>query len=233
MPDRSLSLPGWAVCAMLREVEAPGSGKSQHRVRLEPYDPPYSKRHSTRPIPAGVSRFLSGGVWSPDFLVPFAVGDRIWVRETWNIAFVGELAPGERIERPRAECDKANHGFATACADGVVYGATGAQHHPELGKALWRSSATMPRWASRLTLVVTDVRVQRVQDISEEDARAEGCRGFVSRDGEDGLSPQEEYRPIWEGQNGPDAWVRNDWVVAITFRPHARNIDAMEADNAD
>ncbi len=104
----------------------------------------------------------------------------------------------------------------------------------------WRSSTTMPRWASRLTLVVTDVRVQRVQDISEEDARAEGFPTGECICGGKGaglcacaaISLRDHMEEDWAAKYGPDAWARNDWVVASTFRPTARNID-MEADNAD
>ncbi|GHE88567.1 phage-like protein [Aliiroseovarius zhejiangensis] len=93
-----------------------------------------------------------------------------------------------------------------------------------------RPSIHMPRWASRLTLVVDDVRVQRLQDISEADAIAEGCPGFVSHDGEYGEPPREDFHDLWNSINGPDAWDANPWVFALTFTPHNTNIDQMEQD---
>lgn len=217
MADRPLILPGWAVRAVLREIEAPGSGKSQHQVVLKNLTRDrdgvwwrlgtkysgvlFAHDNDVRANAAKWSRYL-----------PSATGDRLWVRETWADLTLDPL------------CDIARSGMSDA-----AYRATDDDEMTIPPK--WRSSATMPRWASRLTLLVTAVRVQRVQDITEDDARAEGCKGFVSRDGEDGLSPQEEYRDRWADQHGPDAWARNDWVLALTFRPIPRNID-MEASNA-
>lgn len=97
-------------------------------------------------------------------------------------------------------------------------------------------SIHMPRWASRLTLLVTDVRVERLQDISEEDAVAEGlkpetCAG--QRMWDPGpphghfAHPQVAYRVIWEDIHGPGSWDANPWIVAVTFSVHARNIDQL------
>jgi hypothetical protein len=88
----------------------------------------------------------------------------------------------------------------------------------------------MPRWASRLTLIVTDVRVQRLQDISEEDARAEGI--FTPEIGYVNLgkkAPVIQYAMLWNSLHGPDAWDANPWVSAITFTVHHGNIDQMRA----
>src|SRR5690606_6141569 len=95
----------------------------------------------------------------------------------------------------------------------------GAQEHPAHGKARWRSPIHMPRWASRLTLTVTNVRVQRVAEISSADAIAEGCAvhansATIDCDTPD---PRDEFRALWNGIHGPDAWDRNPWVAAISF----------------
>lgn len=83
-------------------------------------------------------------------------------------------------------------------------------------------SIHMPRWASRITLRITDVRVERLQDISEADALAEGSREWAAeqdtpvRDipaGETRLI----YRQLWESINGKGAWDANPWVWALTF----------------
>jgi hypothetical protein len=99
----------------------------------------------------------------------------------------------------------------------------------------------MPRWASRLTLIVTGVKVERLQAISNEDAIHEG---IVEDDGDvpgifycpggakygvkrHGASPSEAFRYLWEAINGPEAWGENPWVVAVTFTVHQCNIDSM------
>lgn len=87
----------------------------------------------------------------------------------------------------------------------------------------WRPSIHMPRWASRLTLAITEVRVERLQDISEADAEAEGVQipalvpilgaFWSSRDG---------YARLWESINGKGSWAANPWVWAVTFEVQAR-----------
>ena len=111
------------------------------------------------------------------------------------------------------------------------------------GGIRWRPSIHMPRWASRLTLVVTDVRVQRVREISEADAQAEGAKAGDWPDRPDCNCNDDDcmacgqypalhtpaFRHIWNTIHGPDAWARNDWVAALTFTVHRCNIDHMEA----
>lgn len=163
-----------------------------------------------------------------------APGDRLWVREAWNITHRQHLAPGEDIERSAEDCVAANGGFACACADGVVYQATAAQSHPEYGKALWRPSTHMPRWASRLTLIVEDVRVQRVQEISEADAEAEGVDPILVPPDGGGIPHVEGFRETWDslnaGRSSGCSWSDNPWVVALTFRAIKKNIDEVKAD---
>lgn len=148
-------------------------------------------------------------------------GDRLWARESITFNF---------------EAD--NH-YWSADNKGV-----GNELHrrlrPITAKGVRRFSATsrtlpsihMPRWASRLTLYVTDVRVERVQEISEEDARAEGSEtvgGQVSRDPPewDWITAKENFAILWDEINGKGAWDRNDWVVAVTFTPRLGNIDSL------
>jgi len=80
----------------------------------------------------------------------------------------------------------------------------------------------MPRWASRITLELTGVRVERLQSISHEDAWDEGIRP-----GADGLyscpnasfaeTPVDAYRQLWEHLNGPKTWAENPWVWVLCF----------------
>lgn len=147
-----------------------------------------------------------------------ATGDRLWVREAFITGF------------------NLDDEYASPVGDKKAwYRATDANltwYDPDTESTLdnppWRPSIHMPRWASRLTLTVTDVRVERLQDISEADAVAEGCKGFVSRDGEDGLSPREEYRDLWDSINAKRApWDSNPWVMVLTFSVYRQNIDQM------
>ena len=63
----------------------------------------------------------------------------------------------------------------------------------------------MPRWASRILLRVVSVKLERVQDITEEDARKEGVLN------------KDEFQKLWEKIHKPGAWARNDWVWAVEF----------------
>jgi hypothetical protein len=75
----------------------------------------------------------------------------------------------------------------------------------------------MPRWASRLTLTVTGVKVERLAEISEEDAMAEGMTG---------ATPTSQFADLWRALHGPDAWAANPWVCVVSFTVEKRNIDA-------
>jgi hypothetical protein len=88
----------------------------------------------------------------------------------------------------------------------------------------WRPSIHMPRWASRLTLIVTDVRVQRLNDIIRGDAMAEGCPFANMADGPD---PRDWYADLWNSLHGAGAWDANPWVVAISFTVQRGNIDQI------
>lgn len=171
-----------------------------------------------------------------------AVGDRLYVRESWNWTFIKDLAPGESVGRTLDECCEANGGFACPVGDGIVYAATNAHEHPEFGKARWKPSIHMPRYASRITLTVTDVRVERLQDISEANALAEGIVPVEHRPGgtvrysgvgaKFGLSQHTAklaYAHLWDTINGEDAWAANPWVAAYIFTVQMGNIDQLRA----
>lgn len=98
----------------------------------------------------------------------------------------------------------------------------------------WRPSIHMPRWASRLTLIVTDVRVQRLQEISAQDTVAEGVqcatceamrRSACNQRG--CFSSCVAFRALWNSLYGPEAWDDNPWVVATTFTAHHCNVDQL------
>ncbi len=168
-----------------------------------------------------------GGHMSP-LAVRFRKGDRLYVREA-----IGR--------RPASFLGiKAKNGVESAhyiADDEEVVNADGFNICP-----WWKSKGAipgihMPRWASRLTLTVTDVRVQRLQEISEADAVAEGWphdrANLIGR--RDVLKSSSEIRPrywyagLWELINGTGSWDANPWIVALTFTVEKRNIDAARA----
>lgn len=145
----------------------------------------------------------------------YAPGDRLWVREAWAAgACAGDMPPNHLAPR-----------FWRVENGGLWYRAGGEPAHPITPRGKWRSPIHMPRWASRLTLTVTEVRVTRLQEISEEDARAEGVRGNAGGPwGCEGLI--EDFADLWESIHGPGAWEANPWVAAISFTVMRGNIDA-------
>ena len=80
---------------------------------------------------------------------------------------------------------------------------------------------------------MTNVRVQRLHDISEADAIAEGCHVYArsATIDCDTPDPRQEYRRLWNSLHGPDAWDANPWVAVLTFETHHQNIDQMEPTN--
>lgn len=144
-----------------------------------------------------------------------APGDRLWVRETW--ACFDERAMLHR--RP----------------DAIHYAASTSPQGDEIRKEFgvrWRPSIHMPRWACRITLEVISTSVERLQEISEADAVAEGIERTVTGEGwrrydadtgqeAAGLhpcaDPVSSYRSLWDSINGPDSWDANPWVWVLEF----------------
>ncbi|EPV7649003.1 hypothetical protein UXP11_14970 [Enterobacter hormaechei] len=147
------------------------------------------------------------------YTCPFgAVGDRIWVRE----AFQGPLVSEELLEEYRAYPEKfENPEYCEYAADGGP-----RPEYCDLDDNLrhgWRPSIHMPRWASRLTLEITSVRVERLRDLSEDDAKSEGITPPSG-----GVLPGWEYRinfrELWMSIYGSDNWEANPWVWVIEFK---------------
>ena len=150
--------------------------------------------------------------------LPYAVGDRLWVRESFITGFDIDDEFGRPVGDRKVWYRATDRGLTWYDPD----------TESTLDNPPWKSSTQMPRWASRLTLIVTDVRVQRLQDINRGDAMGEGCPFPNMAAGPD---PREWFRAIWNSIHGPDAWDRNDWVAALTFETHRQNIDQMEPTN--
>lgn len=136
-------------------------------------------------------------------------GDRLWVREAWA---VGACAEGLS---PRA----LHPGTWLKDNGGLWYQAAGDPSHPISERGKWRRSFHMPRWASRITLEVVGVRVERVQDITEDDAKAEGV--VPDWVGSQGASPYTAaFANLWHGLNADRGfgWLVNPWVFVFEFR---------------
>lgn len=158
------------------------------------------------------------------------IGDRFWVRE--NFAEACEL---DDDDKPASDM------LTYYKADGEPFS---RWLDPDTGfwreGIKWRPSIHMPRAVSRLTLTITDVRLQRLQEITEEDALAEGvhfsdsCDGFTVEEGTHYHpdDPRQSYRSLWNtinGDTGPKSWDANPWVLAYSFNVRHGNIDAEAA----
>jgi len=154
---------------------------------------------SNNPVPADLS-------YLPDFTCyrstcPYGrPGDQLWVREAFH-----RIHDDETMEFVR-------YGYR---ADSDWNG------------AVWKPSIHMPRAASRIALEITGVRVERLQDISESDARAEGCSAsgwtpsYSNPDNagiDSGKSATEDYAELWEQINGSGSWNANPWVWVVEFK---------------
>lgn len=142
-------------------------------------------------------------------------GDRLWVREAHAIVPRTAYAHSEGVQQTLRPDDPYEH-------DAAIYreGWTRSK-----GGFKWRPSIHMPRWASRITLEITSVRVERLQDISEADAMAEGIRKqqvgqfySVAGLGGAGTTARAAYALLWNKINGPDSWDANPWVWVVEFR---------------
>ena len=138
-------------------------------------------------------------------------GDRLWVRET----FQGPIWDEDNLYPDNGYSPE----FCVYRADGGAY-----PEYIDVDDNLrfgWKPSIHMPRWASRITLEITNVRVERVQDISEEDGSAEGIffdpHAPVDKMGLSSLY-RIAYRDLWQSIYGPDSWADNPWVWVIEFR---------------
>jgi hypothetical protein len=146
-------------------------------------------------------------------------GDRLWVRETWNWFDPIEIPDHRRGSRAPFTGCQGERKIPWVAA----YAADGNLEHAHLGHALWRPSIHMPRWASRILLEVTSVRVERLTSIREADARAEGVaiedrhmHGYCA--GEFLPPAIRAYRDLWESLNGTGSWDANPWVWLIEFK---------------
>lgn len=170
------------------------------------------KTQTRRPLKEHPLEWLQDG-FTPEFvahpenyLCPYGYsGDRLWVRECFAVVPSTAYAHSEDVQQTiqpdddyyaaiyRAGWSRSNGGFS------------------------WRPSIHMPRWASRIALEVLSARIERLNDISEADAKAEGV--FLASASEaQGNTHRTEFAGLWESIYGPGAWDANPWVWVIEFR---------------
>ncbi|CAM5655633.1 hypothetical protein MAUB1S_11397 [Mycolicibacterium aubagnense] len=233
------------VRGLLREIEQPGTGKTQTRRVLE------------MPPMTFDAVFNDDGVWHigdaetghhyAKLPVRYRVGDRLYVREAWRVSKRwDETKPSALPIRAMTVMFEAGGSVGGIAPYDKTKPRLLSEYAPDLnwpqtmpdwaGKP--RPAMFMPRWASRITLTITEVRVQRLQEISEQDSLAEGIQHPWNATFPFGLEVYENgyalgytavqaYRALWNHINsGRSGWDCNPWVVAYTFVPKLINIDA-------
>lgn len=200
MTERGMIFNGEMVRAIL------GGGKTQTRRVMKPQPEPCPAPRGGHWWPSNVFKTMlhveeemqnGKGGWGGlvGDACPFGnVGDRIWVRETW--AEAGASAPDLKLYRANYPAHVPAH----------------YENVPPAEDVRWTPSIHMPRWASRILLEITDVRVEQLNDINEEDARSEGISGSSARD------VKEAYAALWRSIYGSDSWRDNPWVWVIEFK---------------
>lgn len=234
--DKPILFSAPMVRATLREIEKPGTGKTQTR-RILKQQPPDE---------CSIRYMLGNESWlAPTERTPLRHAWEAWEGELYrsrpSIALCGvfevkmRFVPGDRLW-VRESLERAN-------GEAVGYPAdlTWLPNTPWEWKRDRLPSIHMPRRLSRITLTVTDVRVQRLQEISDVDALAEGILtlnrvGYLNGAPLYGLdegighdTPVGAFNHLWRSINGDGSWAANPFVVAITFRPVLVNIDSVEA----
>lgn len=178
-----------------------------------------------------------------------APGDRLWVRETWycDNTTAPNWNPGKRIEATPdliSEWRESLYYRADAVQTGtcceLIPECACAEYQTKSGRkrSPWRPGIHMPRWASRITLEVTGVRVERLHDITDDDARAEGATADEMHGWLDEVAicraakvlrcsyedPRAWFGALWMEINGAESWDANPWVWVVEFR----RIEAQE-----
>jgi hypothetical protein len=234
------------VLATLREIEAPGTGETMTRRmawgarfakaiddeggypgwRWGQWRPgtcawPGAKTLERLCLPTDTQLLI--GHMAPSIWQNVKPGDRLWVRE--NLCAMGnwglwhDAGPIPKQGQFLDDLDERGRAILERYAPTE---ATDSARVP---------SIHMPRWASRLTLLVTATKIERLQDISEADAIAEGSRTplaeLPSAARKAAWSERQAFKHIWDAIHGPDAWDANPEVVAVTFKPVLANIDAL------
>ena len=203
---------------MVRAILDGTKTQTRRVVKLKPWQQ-IEERDDGAPWPWMYDDDRAGDHWLP---CPYGqAGDRLWVREEWGCHWMYD-------DVPACECRSKHPGdnyWYRADPPGTP-GTHGCPFDGYMNK--WRRAIHMPRFASRITLGITSVRVERLQDISEADAAAEGvtpkwepgCSGrLMEALGGFSFRPAASaYADLWESLHGPGSWDANPWVWVIEFR---------------
>lgn len=194
-------------------------------------------RRVVKPQPLGDGPlYWPANKYKGDFLrdgdCPYGIaGDLLWVRETWTL---GDGCSGDSLDDDDSWAEIYYRADGEHCLPvrHPVSAETARKHIDKLefleafgdGKSNWRPSIHMPRWASRITLEITGVRVERLQEISRADAKAEGFwpsphNGLESWNGRSYGNAELAFRACWDSINSKKyPWASNPWVWVIEFR---------------
>lgn len=229
MADKPITFSAPMVRALLAGT------KTQTRRLIKPcpwpedLEPPY-----IAPYPEGAR-----AVWHDSYdcsvhlAAPIAVGDRVYVREAYY-----QFGNWEPVEGKQTKGGKQKWAFFGTCmvrfdAPEEFISSRGTEF-PGVPRWYKRLGRFMPRAESRMWLEITDVRVQRLQDISEDDALAEGAllpwTGTVGSACDDTRTARGEFSALWDSLHTEPGttWADNPWIVAYTFKVHHGNIDGVE-----
>lgn len=206
MKERPIDFSADMVRALLQGRKT----QTRRPVKPQPESGPDGKM-----VDLGSAWGLLDGILSGEWCCPYGQpGDRFWVREAWGMSFVDNVPKG-RAYRSGGTWGSPAQPERVAC---VVYLADGPIPPCNLGGETARPSASthMYRWMSRITLEITNVRVERVQDISEDDARAEA----VGRHEGMFCDCREKFSTLWDSINAKKGfgWSVNPWVWVVEFK---------------
>ena len=194
MKERPIIMRDWGVKAILE------GRKTQTRrvIKIEPNN--FEYMHVSVNHEHGFSNKFTGEI--TPIKCPYGqLGDRLWVRECWATATAyNQLKPSE-LPHDAPIYYKAQNWFNLVNDIG--------NNHP---------SIHMPRWASRINLEITDIRVQRLQDITDKDAEAEGCKILCDCGDCIDSTPIGDFQDKWREIHGYNSWETNPFVWAITFK---------------
>ncbi|HHM5622836.1 TPA: hypothetical protein ACRNOX_000238 [Pseudomonas aeruginosa] len=195
------------------------------------------RKTATRRIAKPVKHPDLGNIYAPGALVlerepqhvidracPYGQpGDRLWVREAWQGPLISdeEQDANQSWWKDMTKFQNPGHCAYRASGDDNEYFDPDGYFHCK-----WKPSIHMPRWASRILLEITAVRVERLQDISEEQALAEGVRGEPCDHARQacadigcwGDTAKGAFGFLWESLNGEGSWAANPWVWVIEFK---------------
>ena len=167
----------------------------------------------------GITDVLRMGTVNPQRCPFGTVGERLWVRETWGpCRGVGDSHPIAIADATYACFPDGSQKFKSG--EYCHHGSPVTGSWPTGYK--WRPSIHMPRWASRITLEIAGVKVERLNEITGSDCANEGICGQIGSPRSYGVVTEsfarEQFQRIWESINGPGSWDANPWVWVIEFR---------------